>query len=59
MGGCVMVVFNHGTPSLMPLELEELSIVMCDDQGFCGPPLSNMDFVIHPNKTLIKFGLEK
>jgi hypothetical protein len=28
-----MVIFSHGTPSSMPLELKELSIVMWDDQG--------------------------
>jgi hypothetical protein len=33
MGGCVMVIFSHGTPSSMPLELKELSTVMRDDQG--------------------------
>jgi hypothetical protein len=29
--GCVMGVFSHGAPSLIPLELEKLSIVMWDD----------------------------
>jgi len=33
MGGCVMVKFSHGTPSSMPLELKELSIMMRNDQG--------------------------
>jgi hypothetical protein len=28
-----MAIFSHGTPSSMPLELKELSIVMQDNRG--------------------------
>jgi hypothetical protein len=31
IGGCVMGVFSHGTPSSLPLELEKLPIVIQDD----------------------------
>jgi hypothetical protein len=59
MGGCVIVVFSHGTPSLMPLEVEQLSIVMCDIEVFCGPPPSNMDFDFDPSRILVELRLEK
>jgi hypothetical protein len=59
MGGCVMAIFNHGTPSSMPLQLKELSIVMCVDQRslWITPP-SNMSFVLHPSKLLVGLGMK-
>jgi len=32
IGGCVMGVFRHGTPSSMPLKVAQVFVMMWDDQ---------------------------
>jgi hypothetical protein len=59
MGGHVMVVFNHGTTLSMPLELEELSIVICDDQGFLWTTTFQYGFCSSSKYNTFKLGLEK